>query len=78
MHVIFDESDDKSNYEHKEDLELEELIKGKHDKTIQNPGSNQVARENGVELTEEPGPSDSAQEALLSQNLECEEDEICC
>jgi len=74
MHLIFDESDDKSNDEHKEDPELEELITGKQDKAIQNPGSKQIARESGVELTEEPGPSDSTQEAF-SQNPECEEDE---
>jgi len=69
MHVIFDEYDDKSNDEHKEDTELEELIKEKQDKAIQNPGSKQVAREDGVEFTEEPGPSGLAQE-VLSQNLE--------
>lgn len=44
--------------------ELEEMIKGKQDKAIQIPKSKQVAKKNSVELTEEPGPSSTAQKVL--------------
>ncbi|XP_049342929.1 uncharacterized protein LOC125807259 [Solanum verrucosum] len=70
MHVIFDEFE--KNDEHKEEHELEELIKRKQDKAIQNLGNKQVAKENGATHTREPSPSGSAQE-VLSQNPEDDE-----
>lgn len=53
---------------------MEEFIKGKQDKAIQNPGRKQVARENNIELREKHGPFGSAHEEI-SRNPECEKGE---
>ncbi|XP_049414870.1 uncharacterized protein LOC125877656 [Solanum stenotomum] len=61
MHVIFDESYEKSKDELNEDIELEELMKGQQEKVIQTPGSKQISKDGkGAELIEEPCPSGAA------------------